>query len=39
METNNTPPYVPRMRLYQDWLRTEHGLAFADYPALWRWSV
>ena len=39
METNNTPPYVPRMRLYQDWLRAERGLAFADYPALWRWSV
>jgi acetoacetyl-CoA synthetase len=21
------------------WLRTERGLAFEDYGALWRWSV
>ncbi len=34
-----TPPFVPQMRLYQDWLRTERGLAFDDYQALWRWSV
>ena len=39
METNRIPPYVPRMRLYQDWLRAERGLAFDDYAALWRWSV
>jgi acetoacetyl-CoA synthetase len=24
---------------YQRWLEREHGLAFADYEALWRWSV
>ena len=24
---------------YQRWLESEHGLAFADYEALWRWSV
>ncbi|QNP61380.1 acetoacetate--CoA ligase [Paenacidovorax monticola] len=34
-----TSPFVPRLRLYQDWLRAERGLAFADYDALWRWSV
>ncbi|HYD78160.1 acetoacetate--CoA ligase [Ramlibacter sp.] len=33
------PPFVPRLRLYQDWLRTERGLAFDSYDALWRWSV
>ena len=30
---------VPQLRLYQDWLRRERGLAFDDYAALWRWSV
>ncbi|MBN9340730.1 MAG: acetoacetate--CoA ligase [Comamonadaceae bacterium] len=39
METSTTPPYVPQLRLYQDWLRQRHGLAFASYDALWRWSV
>lgn len=33
------PPFVPQLRLYQDWLRAQHGLEFADYDALWRWSV
>ena len=33
------PPFVPQIRLYQDWLRAERGLAFDDYEALWRWSV
>src|SRR6187455_1638808 len=32
-------PYVPQIRRYQDWLRTERGLQFADYQALWDWSV
>ncbi|GKT24467.1 acetoacetate--CoA ligase [Acidovorax sp. SUPP3334] len=39
METKNTPPFVPQIRLYQDWLQARHGLAFADYDALWQWSV
>ena len=39
METSTTPPYVPQLRLYQDWLRQRHGLEFASYDALWRWSV
>ncbi|MBM3347007.1 MAG: acetoacetate--CoA ligase [Betaproteobacteria bacterium] len=28
-----------QMQLYMNWLRQERGLAFADYHALWRWSV
>jgi acetoacetyl-CoA synthetase len=32
-------PYVPRIRLYQQWLRETRGLAFGDYQALWEWSV
>jgi acetoacetyl-CoA synthetase len=32
-------PYVPQLRLYQDWLRMRHGLSFASYEDLWRWSV
>jgi acetoacetyl-CoA synthetase len=34
-----TPPYVPQIRRYQDWLRRERGLAFDNYQALWEWSV
>ena len=34
-----TAPYVPQIRLYQDWLRTQRGLVFDDYDALWHWSV
>ena len=33
------PPCVPQIRLYQDWLRSQRGLDFASYDALWRWSV
>ena len=35
----NTPPYVPQIRLYQNWLRDQRGLGFANYHELWRWSV
>jgi len=34
-----TPPYVPQIRLYQNWLRDQRGLSFANYNDLWRWSV
>lgn len=34
-----TAPYVPQLRLYQDWLRTQRGLVLDDYDALWRWST
>ncbi|QKV54788.1 acetoacetate--CoA ligase [Comamonas antarctica] len=33
------PAYLPQIRRYQDWLAERHGLRFADYDALWRWSV
>jgi acetoacetyl-CoA synthetase len=32
-------PFVPQIRLYQDWLREHRGLQFDSYHALWRWSV
>ena len=34
-----TPPFVPQIRLYQQWLARERGLHFDAYPDLWRWSV
>jgi acetoacetyl-CoA synthetase len=37
--TNTTPPFIPQIRLYQEWLRDQHGLAFESYDALWRWST
>ena len=37
MRTHPTPPYIPKIRLYQDWLRRERGLSFEDYEALRRW--
>jgi acetoacetyl-CoA synthetase len=33
------PPFVPQIRLYQDWLAAQRGLTFDDYDALWRWST
>ena len=30
---------TPRITLYQQWLERERGLRFADYDALWEWSV
>jgi len=35
----DSAPYLPQIRLYQNWLRDERGLSFATYNALWRWSV
>jgi acetoacetyl-CoA synthetase len=32
-------PYVPQIRLYQNWLRDHRGLSFDTYNALWHWSV
>jgi acetoacetyl-CoA synthetase len=37
--THNTPPYIPQIRLYQNWLRDQRGLQFDSYDALWRWST
>jgi acetoacetyl-CoA synthetase len=33
------PPYIPQIRLYQDWLHAHRGLCFDSYDALWRWSI
>ena len=33
------PPYIPQIRLYQDWLQRTRGLQFDDYEALHHWSV
>ena len=32
-------PYLPRIRLYQNWLAEQRGLCFDSYDALWRWST
>jgi acetoacetyl-CoA synthetase len=32
-------PFVPQIRLYQDWLARERGVSFASYEDMWRWSV
>ena len=41
MTTTDHPPapHRPQIRLYQEWLQAQRGLAFADYRALWQWSV
>ena len=40
MATDSThAPYLPQIRLYQDWLARERGLHFDSYDALWRWST
>ena len=32
-------PFLPQIRLYQQWLLQHRGLQFDNYDALWRWSV
>ena len=34
-----TAPYVPQIRLYQQWLAEQRGLHFDSYDDLWRWSI
>ena len=34
-----SPPYVPRLTLYREWLRQNRGLNFSGYDDLWNWSV
>ena len=34
-----TPPHVPQIRLYQQWLHATRGLQFDSYDALWRFLV
>jgi acetoacetyl-CoA synthetase len=38
-KSSDLAPYLPQIRLYQNWLRNERGLSFATYNDLWRWSV
>jgi acetoacetyl-CoA synthetase len=38
-KSSDLAPYLPQVRLYQNWLRDERGLSFATYNDLWRWSV
>ncbi|MES2688170.1 MAG: acetoacetate--CoA ligase [Pseudomonadota bacterium] len=37
--TRNASPFIPQIRLYQNWLQQTRGLSFASYDDLWRWSV
>ncbi|MDO9167292.1 MAG: acetoacetate--CoA ligase [Rhodoferax sp.] len=39
MTQPTTPPFVPQIRLYQNWLREQRGLPFDSYEDLWRWST
>ncbi len=36
---HTSPPHLPQMQLYRDWLSQERGLDFDSFEALWRWSV
>jgi acetoacetyl-CoA synthetase len=38
-QPSGTAPYLPQIRLYQNWLRDQRGLSFTTYNDLWRWSV
>ncbi len=39
MNQTETPPFVPQIRLYQNWLCEQRGHSFDTYDALWRWST
>ncbi len=39
MHAPTPTPFVPQIRLYQDWLQARNGLHFDNYDALWRWSI
>jgi acetoacetyl-CoA synthetase len=39
MNETKTPPNIPQIRRYQNWLREQRGLSFSSYHELWRWSV
>jgi len=34
-----TPPFIPRLRLYRQWLAEHRGQHFDSFDALWRWST
>ena len=35
----NRAPFIPQIRLYQNWLKETRGLKFAKYHDLWHWST
>ena len=37
--TNAPIPYVPQIRLYQNWLMQNRGISFERYEDLWQWSI
>ena len=39
VSVTDAPPYLPQIRVYQNWLRDQRGLTFDTYNDLWRWSV
>jgi acetoacetyl-CoA synthetase len=39
MTDTTRPPFVPQIRLYQNWLAEQRGLRFDSYDALWRWTT
>ena len=39
MATPTAPPFVPQIRLYQNWLARHRSLSFDSYDALWQWSI
>jgi acetoacetyl-CoA synthetase len=39
MSETRTPPQIPQIRRYQNWLRDERGLSFKNYHDLWVWSI
>ena len=36
---SSLPPFVPQIRLYQQWLAEHRQMQFDNYQAMWRWSV
>ncbi|MBC7706877.1 MAG: acetoacetate--CoA ligase [Rhodoferax sp.] len=39
MASQPTAPFIPQIRLYQNWLQQQRGLRLDSYDDLWRWSV
>ncbi len=39
MASQSTAPFIPQIRLYQNWLQQRRGLSFDSYDDLWRWSI
>ena len=39
LSATTSPPFVPQIRLFQQWLTEHRQLQFDDYQAMWRWSV